>query len=229
MSKIDLSELDFMDSGLDGFSPKEPDRVHLPKWYHDNDVAQSYKAIVDEAMRAFEEKLAFIHGLKPGTKVKVKEWKLVAAKLNEAAGLRAGYLRNTDRPVVARTVEFIRSLNARLEAAFDAKPAENVRPTAGDLKSEVQALRAENRKLRSMQFGEYAKAALQKEVEDRLESNQHSQVTLFRKNERLEEENARLKGQIEELLEKLTEFDIEITRLKDQARTKSSLKVVSDG
>ena len=221
-------DLDSFDFDLD-FSPKEPDRVTRPEWYYEDDVAPSFKAIVDQAVEAFEEKLAFIHGLKPGTKVKVKDRKLVAAKLNEAAGLRAGYLRNTDRPDVARTVDFIRSLNARLEAAFDAKPAENIRPTASDLKSEVQALREKVRKLESIQFGEYAAKAFQEEMYHRLESNNHSQASLFRKNEALQEENAELRGQNEKLRKMLTAFNSEISRLRDQAKTKSNLKVVDNG
>ncbi|MGK7661289.1 MULTISPECIES: hypothetical protein [unclassified Marinovum] len=208
------------------FSPRLPDKARPPLWYQDGDVAQSYKSIVDVALVSFEKKLTFIQGLKPGQKVKIKEWKLIAAALNKAAGLNEGHLRNKDRRDVRRTVEFIGSLNARLESAIKARNLSNTRPSAGDRKAAYAALLEKYRKLEQMKLSEYAKTAFEQNMADRLASQKHSYVSLFQKNNRLLEDNAKLEEHVERLQGKLVEAYEEISRLKDQLRTKSRIKVV---
>lgn len=208
------------------FSPQLPDKARPPLWYHDADVAQSYKSIVDVALVSFEKKLAFIQGMKPGHKVKIKEWKLVAAVLNKAAGLNEGHLRNKDRRDVRRTVDFIGSLNARLEAGIKARSLSNARPSASDRKATYAALLEKYRKLEQMKLSEYAKTAFEQNMADRLASQNHSYVSLFQKNNRLLEDNAKLEEHVERLQGKLVEAYEEISRLKNQLRTKSQMKVV---
>lgn len=208
------------------FSPQLPNKSHPPLWYHDANVAQSYKRIVDVALQSFEEKLAFIQGLKPGEKVKIKKWKLVAASLNKAAGLNEGHLRNKDRPDVRRTVDFIASLNARLEAAINARKLSNTRPSASDRKAAYVSLKEKYRKLEQMKLSEYAKTAFEQNMADRLASQSHSYVSLFQKNNRLLEDNAKLEEHAERLQGKLIEAYGEIRSLKDQLRTKPNIKVV---
>jgi len=220
MSDFEMEEFD-----LD-FSPQLPNKAHPPLWYHDVDVAQSYKSIVDVAILSFDKKLAFIQGLKPGDKVKVKEWKLVAAALNKAAGLHEGHLRNKERRDVRRTIDFIGSLNARLEAAIAARKLSNSRPSASDRKAAYASLMEKYRKLEQMKLSEYAKTAFERNMADRLASQQHSYVSLFQKNNRLLEDNAKLEEHVERLQGKLVEAYEEISRLKDQLRTNSRLKVV---
>jgi len=208
------------------FSAQKPKKARAPLWYYDDDVSQSYKNIVDIALQAFDEKLAFICRLKPGAKIKVKEWKLVAVALNEAAGLNSGYLRNKDRRDVKRTVDFISSLNSRLEVAFKARKAGNVRPSKTDKKAAFDSLAEKYRKLEQMRLSEYAKTAFEENMADRLAAQQHSYVSMFQENNWLREENAKLEEQVERLQGKLVEAYEEISRLKDQLRTKSQLKVV---
>jgi hypothetical protein len=220
MPEFEMEEFD-----LD-FSPQLPDKAHPPFWYHDVNVAQSYKRIVDIALQSFSEKLAFIHGLKPGVKVKIKEWKLVAASLNKAAGLNEGHLRNKDRPDVRRTADFIGLLNARLEAAIKARNLSNTRPSASDKKAAYASLMEKYRKLEQMKLPEYVKTAFEHNMADRLASQSHSQVSLFQKNNQLREDNARLEEHAERLQGKLVEAYEEISRLKNQLRTKSQMKVM---
>ncbi|MFG6562144.1 hypothetical protein [Sulfitobacter sp. 1A15299] len=220
MSDFEMEEFD-----LD-FSPQMPDKARPPLWYHEADVAQSYKSIVDVALASFGEKLTFIHNLKPGDKVKIKEWKLVAADLNKAAGLHKGHLRNKDRPDVRRTIEFIVALNARLEAAIEARDLSNVRPSASDKKAAHAALIEKYRKLEQMKLAEFAKTAFDKNMADRLASQKHSYVSLFQKNNLLLEEKVKLEEHVEQLQGKLVEAYGEISRLNDQLRTKPQLKVV---
>ena len=207
------------------FSPQQPDRASPPSWYNDPVVAQSYKSIVDEALLSFEKKLTFIQGLKPGEKVKIKEWKLVASTLNRAAGVNEGHLRNKDRRDVRRTVDFIGTLNARLEASIAARKAGNVRQSVSDRKAAYANLFDKHRKLEQMQLSEYAKTAFEKSMADRLASQQHSYVSLFQKNNNLVEENAQLEEQVERLQNKLGEAYEEVSRLRDQLKTKSQLRV----
>ncbi len=219
-----------VDFEIDGFDldleAKEPEKVSAPLWYYDDDVAQSYKDIVDVALRSFEKRLEFIHELKPGSKVKVKEWKLVAASLNAEAGLNPGYLRNKHRRDVKRTIDFVNLLNDRLEAAFKAQKSSNVRPTASDRKAAYALLLEKYRKLEQLRLSEFAKAAFENDMSSRLAAQQHSYASLFRKNNELLDDKARLEVQVERLQGKLVEAYEEISRLKDQLRTKSQLKVV---
>ena len=218
---------DFEEEKFDlDFSPQEPDKVRPPLWYHEADVAQSYKSIVDAALLAFERKLAFIQDLKPGDKVKIKQWKLVAAVLNKSAGLNEGHLRNKDRRDVRRTVDFIGTLNARLEAAIRAQKSGNVRPSASDRRAAYTTLLEKYRKLEQLQLSEYAKMAFEKNMADRLASQQHSYVSLFQKNNRLLEDNAKLEEHVERLQGLLAEAYEEISKLRDQLSTKPQLKVV---
>ena len=220
MSDFGIEEFD-----LD-FAPQQPDKARPPLWYHDADVAQSYKSIVDVALVSFAKKVDFIQGLKPRDNVKIKEWKLVTAALNKAAGLNEGHLRNKDRRDVRRTVDFIGSLNARLAAAIKARNLSNARPSASDRKAAVATLLEKYRKLEKMQLSEYAKMAFEQNMADRLASQQNSYVSLFQKNNRLLEDNAKLEEHVERLQGKLVDAYEEIGRLKDQLRTKSQLKVV---
>ena len=219
-----MSDLEMEDFDLD-FSPQLPDKARPPLWYYDADVAQSYKSIVDVALVAFEKKLAFTRGLKPGRTVKIKEWKLVAATLNKAAGLNEGHLRNKDRRDVLRTVEFIGSLNTRLEAAIKARSLSNARPSATERKAAYSALLEKYRKLEQIKLSEYAKAAFEQNMADRPASQNHSYVSLFQQNNRLLENNAKLDEDVERLQGKLVEAYEEISRLKDQLRTKFQMKV----
>jgi len=220
MSDFDIEEFD-----LD-FSPQEPEKVRPPLWYYDSDVAQTYKRIMDVALLAFEKKLQFIQRLKPGDKVKIKEWKLVAASINKDAELNEGYLRNRERRDVKRTIEFISALNARLEAAFRAQKSANVRPSVSDRKASFATLLKKYHRLERMQLAEYAKTAFEANMADRLAAQQHSYASLFQRNNRLGEDNAKLEEQVERLQEKLIEAYEEISRLRDQAKTRSQMKVV---
>ena len=219
-----------VDFEIDGFDldleAKEPEKVSGPLWYYDDDVAQSYKDIVDVALRSFEKKLEFIHELKSGSKVKVKEWKLVAASLNAEAGLNPGYLRNKHRRDVKRTIDFVNLLNDRLEAAFNAQKSSNVRPTVSDRKAAYASLLEKYRKLEQLRLSEFAKAAFENDMSSRLAAQQHSYASLFRKNNELLDDKARLEVQVERLQGKLIEAYEEISRLKDQLKTKSQMKVV---
>lgn len=220
MSEVEIGEFD-----LD-FSSQQPDMARRPLWYYDANVAQSYKNIVDVALLAFEKNLAFIQGLKPGYKVKIKDWKLVASALNRSASLNEGYLRNKERRDVRRTIDFIGTLNVRLEAALRAQKSGNVRLSASDKKAAYAILHDKYRKLEQMKLSEYAKTAFELNMADRLEAQQHSYASLFQKNNQFLEENARLEEQVEGLQEKLGEAYQEISKLRDQLKTKSRLKVV---
>lgn len=219
--------VDFEIDGFDlDFEAKEPAKVSAPLWYYDDDVAQSYKDVVDVALRSFEKKLEFIHELKRGSKVKVKEWKLVAASLNAEAGLNPGYLRNKHRRDVKRTIDFVNLLNDRLEAAFKAQKSSNVRPTVSDRKAAYASLLEKYRKLEQLRLSEFAKAAFENDMSSRLAAQQDSYASLFRKNNELLDDKARLEVQVERLQGKLVEAYEEISRLKNQLRTKSQMKVV---
>lgn len=220
-----MSDFDFADFELD-LSPREAEKASRPLWYHDHDVADSYKKIVDVALQGFEDKLKFIQGLKSADKVNIKDWKLVAATLNKEAGLNEGYLRNKNRRDVRRTVDFITTLNERLKATLDARKVANVRPSVSDRKAAYAELLKKFRRLEQMQLSEYAKTAFESNMAGRLAAQQHSYASLFRKNNDLVEENAKLEAHVELLQERLVEAYEEISKLKSQVKTKSDLKVV---
>jgi predicted nuclease with TOPRIM domain len=112
-----------------------------------------------------------------------------------------------------------------LEAAIKARNLSNTRPSASDRKAAYASLMEKYRKLEQMKLSEYAKTAFEQNMADRLASQSYSQVSLFQKNNRLREDNARLEEHAERLQGKLVEAYEEISRLKDQLRTKSQLKV----
>lgn len=207
------------------FSPRDVASAKLPHWYYDDAVPRSFKDIAEVALRAFDEKLRFIQEMRPGLKVNIKRWKLVVASLNKDAGLNPGYLRNLKRPDVGRTVDFISSLNSRLEVAVSVQQARYSRRPKQDPTDEVRELRARFRKLEELKLADFAKAAFEHNMAHRLEATRHGYSDLLRENMRLREERVSMAFQIDGLTEKLVGAHQEINRLKAQLKSKGVLKV----
>lgn len=197
-SAFDLNAI--LDDVLGDVDVTKPAKATPPTWYHDADMTDKLKAIVDEIYVQFDEKQTFITETKDLSKVLVKDINLVRETICETVGLNPKYLKNYKKnEYMGKVVQLVEALNLRLNRMAEVNKV-SARSNSLSVKgSKYDALKADYENLLNKNYRDYAMTVFSENMKDILASNETSNVDLYRENENLKAELRSIKEQYNRL------------------------------